>query len=623
VRNESLFLATLVLGTAAALGVSIPVARGDGAAARGTIGVSEIHEGMKGYGLTVFHGTDPERFDVEVVGVLHNFRPGQDLVLIRTPHPRLDIVKTVAGMSGSPIFFDGRLAGAYAYSLGSFQVEPVAGVTPIAPMLTEMARPVPPGFWGTPVRTSASAAAAGGQRHAARGATTRFDALPGEYDVHAHAAQLTARMGDPEGSAYVRASTPLLLSGVGDQTAAALRAVMGPLGLEPLQTGGGQGPTAGAPEHFVDGGGLGVELVRGDISMMGLGTVTHVEGTRLVGFGHPMMNGGDSALPTAIGRVLMINASAQRSFKVGEAARQLGTLVEDRQSAIVIDETRRAPTFPVAVEVVGADGAPKKSWHVEVAEERFMSPTLTAGVFGSVIEATVAAQRDVSWSLSSKLTLRGHGTLELSDFGIAVGGMPEQGEMNRSRVVRALGDAMNNPWEEVTVEKIESTLTVKYDRDLWHLRGVEVTSDVVDAGQTAHVRAHLVPFQGREIVRDLEVPIPVELGGMDVEIEVVPGFEVIPELAAPDSLTQLLVNETRQSLPPKSLVLQIKLPAQGVVFQGELAPRLPSFAFDALRPAHSDVGAEPVASYVRTVVPMDRYVDGRDKVKLKVRRAMR
>ena len=628
-RNEWLFLGTITLGTALALSASVPTALGADTSSTRTIGVSEIHEGMKGYGLTVFHGTEPERFDVEVIGVLHNFRPGQDLILIRTPHPRLDIVKTVAGMSGSPIFFDGRLAGAYAYSLGSFEVEPVAGVTPIAPMLSELARPTPPGFWANDVRSSGIAPASPTSRresaphHASLFGTNAFEGAPGEYDLDAHAAQLAARLGDIAGASYVRASTPLMLAGVGDKTAAMLRGLLGPLGLDPLQTGGGQGPTAGAPLHFVDGGGLGVELVHGDVSMMGLGTVTHVEGSRLVGFGHPMMNGGNSALPTSIGRVLWIHASAQRSFKVGESARSLGSLVQDRQSAVVIDETRRAPTFPISIEIVGADGAPHKSWHMQVAEERFMAPTLTAASFGSAIEATLAEQRDVSWEVKSKVTVRGHGTLDLIDFGIASGGMPDQGEMGRSRVVRAVGDVLNNPWEQVQVDKVESTMTVKYERDLWHLRGVELLHDVVDAGQSAHVRVHLVPYDGEEIVRELQIPIPPELAGTEVEIEVIPGFEVLPDLAAPDSLAALLANETRQSLLPKGLVLQIKLPSQGVVFQGELAPRLPGFAFDALRPVHSDTGAEAVASYVRTLAPMEHYVDGRDKVKVKVRRPMR
>ena len=96
---------TALVGLAGALGLSIPLAHGD--AKSPTMAPSEIKEGMKGYGLTVFHGTEPERFDVEVIGVLHNFRPGQDLVLVKTPNPRLDITKNVKGMSGSPIYLDG------------------------------------------------------------------------------------------------------------------------------------------------------------------------------------------------------------------------------------------------------------------------------------------------------------------------------------------------------------------------------------------------------------------------------------------------------------------------------------------------------------------------------------
>ena len=107
----------------------------------GFIHVDEIKPGMKGYGLSVFRGTEPERFDVEVIDVLDNFRPDQDLILIRTPHPLLDRARGVAGMSGSPIYLDGRLAGAYAYGW-SYGTDPVVGVTPIANMLAELERPV-------------------------------------------------------------------------------------------------------------------------------------------------------------------------------------------------------------------------------------------------------------------------------------------------------------------------------------------------------------------------------------------------------------------------------------------------------------------------------------------------
>src|SRR4029077_10377809 len=181
-------------GMLLALGATIPLARGD--AKPPTISPAEIKEGMKGYGLTVFKGTEPERFDVEVIGVLHHFRPGQELILIKTPHPRLDVVKTVRGTSGSPIYLDGRPAGAYAYSLAAFEVEPVAGVTPIDLMLTEMRRPIPPGFWppigGGPLAAAGAPTMRPGD---ARGALTTFDGAPGTYDLREHARQLAERLG--------------------------------------------------------------------------------------------------------------------------------------------------------------------------------------------------------------------------------------------------------------------------------------------------------------------------------------------------------------------------------------------------------------------------------------------
>jgi hypothetical protein len=413
-----------------------------------------------------------------------------------------------------------------------------------------------------------------------------------------------------------------MMAGVGDRTARMLRTLLEPLGLDPLQTGGGQGSTAGAPEHFVDGGALGVELVRGDVSMMGLGTVTHVQGTRLCAFGHPMMNAGDSALPTAIGRVLWINASGQRSFKVGESARPLGTLVQDRQSAIVVEETKRPPTFPVTIDMRGVDGAPKSSWHMQVVEEKFLSPSFTAAALGSAVEATTSEKRDMSWVIHSTLAIRGRGAIELDDFGVAMGGMPDEGDLSRTRLVRALGDVLNNPWEDARIDGVESHLTVQYTRDLLRLRGVELLDEVVDAGKKARIRIHLIPFEGHEIVREIEIVMPPELAGKDAEVEILPGYEVAPEVAFPENLAELIANETRQGFAPKSLVVQVRVPSLGVAYHGHVAPRLPGFALDALRPSHSDTGPEPFASYVRTVIPVDHFVEGHDKVRIKVRQAM-
>jgi len=617
---------TLAGGVLLALGASVPLARGD--AKPSTIAPSEIHEGMKGYGLTVFKGTQPERFDVEVIGVLHHFRPGQPLIVIKTPNPRLDIVKTVRGMSGSPIYLDGRLAGAYSYSLSAFEVEPVAGVTPIDLMLTEMRRPIPPGLWpalgGSPIAGHGPQASAGPGATPAGSGFSTFAGAPGHYDLLEHARQLAVREGAPPEAGFVPAATPLMMAGVGDRAAAALRVLVEPLGLDPLQGGGGTTNDPDAPQHFVNGGGLGVELVRGDVSVMALGTATYADGSgKVAGFGHPMLNGGDEALPACIGRVLWIDASAQASHKIGECARSLGTLIQDRQTAIVLDERVAPPVIPVDIDVTGVVGAPQTRWHAEVTEDKFMGPGLASTIFGSIVEATTSERRDVTWKMVSTVTVHGHGTVELEDVGISAGGTPDSSDFARSRVVSTVGDVLNNPFEHARIDAIRAHFEVQYARDLWRLRGLEVLDAVVDAGEKVRLRLHLVPEHGPEVTRVVEATMPAELAGKDVEVEVVPGYDVVPELPAPETLDELLANEPRQSIAPRTAVVQFRVPSQGIAYRGHVTQRLPAFTVDALRPQSSDTGPEAFASWSRTVVPLGMYMEGRDKVKVKVRAVVR
>jgi hypothetical protein len=256
---------------------------------------------------------------------------------------------------------------------------------------------------------------------------------------------------------------------------------------------------------------------------------------------------------------------------------------------------------------------------MEIAEEKFLSANFTAAALGSAVEATVSEKRDVTWAMHSKLAVRGHGAIELDDFGVAVGGMPDEGELSRARIVRAVGEILNNPWETVRIDGVESKLSVQYTRDLWRLRGVELLDEVVDAGQKARIVLHLIPFDGREIVKEIDVPLPRELAGKEADIDILPGYEAAPDVASPENLGELITNETRQSLLPRSVVAQLRLLSQGVLYEGRMTPRLPGFALDALRPLHSDTGPEPITSYLRTVVPTERYVEGRDKVQVKVR----
>jgi hypothetical protein len=579
--------------------------------------ISQVRRGMKGYGLTVFEGTRPERFDVEVIDVLKNFRPRQDLILIKTKHPRLEVAKVVAGMSGSPIYLDNKMIGAYAYGW-SFGSEPVAGVTPIENMIEDLVRPLPDKIFGWPLKPGAAPPRAGEPR--ASNDAGRFRGA--RYDLHEHAAALAQRRAPVGAVTAAPVATPLLVGGMSSGAIALTRDLLAPLGMEPLQAGGGGEPDPKAPTRYEDGGAVGVQLISGDMSAMGLGTVTRVEGDKLVAFGHPMMEAGVTALPTAIGKVLWFLASDQRSFKIGMGVRQVGALIQDRQASITVSHSAQAPVVPLKVSIKGMPGLPGSNWSFQIAHEKFMTPSFMAVAIGSALQAVANERQDVSWTAVSKLRIKGFGELKLEDYGVAMGGTPEAGEFARCNLVRAVGAVLNNPWQPSFIEGAEMEIELHYARDILRLRGVELLESEIDAGKPARVRVTLVPFSGPEQTRILSVNLPSYLAGQTVSLDIAPGYMEERELAAPDSLQDLIANFESPIYPPKSLVVSYDN-GSGLAFRGRVAKNLPPGAVDAIRPTTTSIGPDSVESSVRVVAPIGQFVVGRDRVSVVIRPALR
>jgi hypothetical protein len=590
-----------------------------------TIPVDAVRPGMKGYGLTVFEGTRPERFGVEVIDVIKNFRPNQDAILVKTMHPRLDVVNVVRGMSGSPIFLEGKMAGAYAYGW-AFGKEPVAGVTPISDMLEDLERPLPQSIHGFPLQLLPAAPAVGRAPQARwDGGSGRFQGNPGSYSVTAHAQQLRGQAGS-RGTAQgglQPVATPILLGGVGEAAFGLAQQLLQPLGLEPVQGGGGSGtPDASTPSHYEDGGAIGVQLVRGDIGATGLGTVTRVEGDRLVGFGHPMLNAGVTALPTAIARVTWVLASEASSFKLGTAVRPLGAMINDRQASIVVSESASAPLIPVEFEVDGVPGAPHGHWSFEIAHEKFMAPSLLAMALGNALEATGAERQDVSWSAVSTLKVRGYPAVKIEDFGVSVGGTPDQEEFGNSNLVSAVGAVVNNPWEPAFIESVKMKIQLRYAREIVRLRGARALDAEVDAGGTARVALTLLPFHGAPIERMITVPMPPHLAGSSVKLTILPGHSVPREQAAPETLAEFISNLENPIYPPKSIVVSYQQ-GTGMAFKGRVAENLPPGALDRLRLRSNSIAPEPFQSKSHHVVQLNDFMIGAATVDVQVKAVLR
>jgi len=600
-------------------GATLFFAAGFTPAALQTMSSSEVRAGMRGYGLSVFRGTEPERFDVEVIDVLENFRPDQDLVLIKTPHPLLDHAGSVAGMSGSPIYLEGRLIGAYAYGW-AFGKDPIAGVTPIANMLKELDRPLlrPGSPLATPLPVAKTltrrptqarprGSYLGGQRRDAFWALSRY------AEQH------------PRGSSeLVPVATPLLVGGLPARAAALLRERFAPLGLEVLEAagGGGKRERKATPAGYVNGGSLAVTLLRGDIQATAVGTVTYVDGQRAVAFGHPMLDAGELALPTATARILHVLASERSSFKIAEALTPLGSLVHDRQSAVVVDTKERPRTIPVDIVLRGLAGMPRERWHVEAADHRLLTSSLVMTALASALGATANDAAEMMFRAESVVTLKNHGPQRVIDEGFAASGIGQPLALSRLRLFDLLEAAYDNPFGRAEVEHIAVTLDLRFGHEVSEIVGAQLARDELDPGEPARIVLTLRPFAQATEQRVIEVPLPATLAGEHLELEIVGGDRVQIEQLLPESLDDVLAL-VRSGLPSTSLAVVVERKSRGLSLAGHVVKDLPGSALNALATTHDTARSASFAMEQRIVLPLGRVVVGHANLGLDVRKEKR
>ena len=301
--------------------------------------LAEVKRGMKGVAYTVFEGVNPEPMQVEILGILRDaLGPGQDMILARLHGDKPEYTGVVAGMSGSPVYIDGRLVGALSYRIGQFSKEPIAGITPIESMLQvrdgngAAAVAICSGRWKIePMRGALAARQAQGQND-----DSFFGGAPSGDSFSRHE--------QPE----IRAmETPLVFGGFSPETVERFGDTFRAMGLTPVAGLGGADPTAVQPEPLVPGSAVSAVLVRGDLSMAGTCTVTYVDPKRLLACGHPITQYGPVDMPMTKAEVLASLASPLNAFKIINTTETVGAFTEDRASAIMGQFGKKARMIPV------------------------------------------------------------------------------------------------------------------------------------------------------------------------------------------------------------------------------------------------------------------------------------
>ena len=448
--------------------------------------LDQIHEGMRGTALTVFQGVKPESMDVEVLGVMHNVNgPRGDIILVRLHGTKPEYTGVVAGMSGSPVYFDGKLAGALAFRIGEFSKEPIAGVTPIEEMLEINALDRRPAPAPAPMRASL----------AEQSGTTQT-ASPGENPA------LPAQ----NYSNYLKPiETPLVFNGFSDETLQRYASQFAAAGIVPVM-GIGSRSDRKQPEPIEAGSAVSAVLVRGDMDIAATCTVTYVDPQRLLACGHPLLQFGEVDLPMTKATVLATLPSPLNAFKIVNTTETVGAFVQDRQNGIMGVPGRESKMIPVTVAL--HSGPATKEFHYEVLNNARLSPLAMMATVFNALHGTNEYGEDITYRMNGVLSVKGYPDVTLRNmFAPQDNGQPAAA-LAAASIGERFGRIYSNPFDAPDVQGVRLDFDLVRERRSARLEAARTDMTEARPGDQIVVETVIRPYRGERLVRQVPIRIP-------------------------------------------------------------------------------------------------------------------
>ncbi len=568
------------------------LSRVSAAPAQGVMPLAEVRPGMQGVGRTVFEGARVDEFRVKVLGVLENaIGPKQSLILARLEGGPLAETGVISGMSGSPVFIEGKLVGAISYSF-PFGKEPIAGITPIGEMLEATRAPA-----------------------TARAASTRFPALgsaalPAPLD-RASLAQALLRPFQPGGGVAPAAlpvataggalsplALPLVFSGF-ERTAFDLtRGAFQALGFSPVLGGSAEAPVPDPTPALSPGAALGVSLIEGDLDLSATGTVTQIDADRVYAFGPPFYNLGPTQFPLKKAWVYSVFPSLQASWKIAAATEPVGTMDQDRTTAIAGQLGRVPRMIPVEVRLRGPR-AGERLFRFRLVDDELFTPLLAYVSLLSVLQGHERAVGAATLRVDGRLLLAGGREVRLHEV-VATQRPAEQAALGLAAplVVLVANDFRKLTLEgfQVEVEAEESLRTARIER-AW----VDAPQPL-RAGSEASLRVQLRTHRGETLDETLPLAIPADAPGGSYSLLVAdaPTMDAIEQREmrqpfAPHDFAQLLraLDKLRSG---NTIYARLTRPGQGAIVGGEYLPALPGSVLAVLGSSDQGTSVVPLSS---------------------------
>jgi len=532
------------------------------------IGIDEVRPGMKAYCLTAYEGEKIEKFALVVLDVVRNVSPGRDAILVQGTDERFIHTGPVAGCSGSPVYINGRLAGALAFGW-SFSKDPLYGVTPIEEMLKV----------GQPDGRTAAQPASGNVGFV-------FDfTVPidfGRIDRQMSAAQVKRQ--SISGGATVL-PCPLITSGLPDEVCERLNSFVEPFGFMAVGGIGGGGEKLSAERakleaaKLVPGACLTVPLVTGDITMDVIGTVTEVVDDKVYGFGHSLLGYGAIDLPMATGKVHTVVSSVIRSFKFASAVEIVGALTMDESAAILGRIGAKAQMFPLTIKVDRYNDTQQRVYHCEVANNRLLTPQLLRSAVAGAALRLGELPPDNMIDYKVAIDIDGAEAIAFKNVSTATG----LNEM-LTEIAGSVALLMNNPYKKVGIKSVDVAVRETAKNIASHIWSVNLSDSKVKAGEIILVSVVAESFLAGKKKYQFSMKIPEELapGKYDLIISGGDGYlqflrKAVPYRFVPQNLASLVESMNNiLEIERDRLYCLLVLPAEGIAVEKAELPDLPA-----------------------------------------------
>jgi hypothetical protein len=445
--------------------------------------LSEVKVGMTGEAYTVFQGTEPEKMGVEVLGIMRNMAgPKGDVILVRLKGAKPEYTGVVAGMSGSPVYIDGKLVGALAYRIGEFSKEPIGGVTPIASMLQISE------FDKSPASEQETASSAAGTPTRTGGPGEQLSAAPVSM------------------ASYLKPiETPLVFNGYSEESIHRFAPQFASAGIVPVM-GAGSSSNDPQPGAIGPGSSVGAVLVRGDMDISATCTVTYIDADHLLACGHPFLNFGQVEMPMTKSTVLATLPSTSNAFKIASTTETIGSFVQDRHTGILGRFGKVPEMIPVTINFHGI--ARPRSYHMEVMNNARLTPVVMMTSVYNAIQGVNEYGEDTTFRVSGAISVAGFAKLEINNMYA-----PGDGQNpTASAIATSLGERFTrifeNPYARPDITGVVFDVDLIPERRVARLETARTDLTEARPGDEITVETVLRPYRGERIVRQIPVRIP-------------------------------------------------------------------------------------------------------------------